>query len=307
MTKVQNYIVSFNFRPALTEFSFFQLNNNENFVQAAVSKAEFLRLSKSVFSPAIKKLKETCQSGLRASIFLNGSFLQFADQYAPELLAELKHLEEANSIEILGGSFYNSTITSLEFLEFSINKHKIIVKKLLGIKVESFYSPCGMYSDELGRIVDSLGFKNYLFEPPLWLTNDSELPLVFSNPGNKKLRLIPLGSSRLIQLSVDVFSKLHMKMKSKQVVADLGKSKNLKPFGSKYMVYSDSVLSLQKEPRYNSIMMHVKRLLGWSDTFQLLGLATDFDELTDVVSHEQTDGYLFFMNRLAEIELSETD
>ena len=105
---------------------------------------------------------------------ITGSALEQFDRYAPEVIDSFRELADTGSVEFLAETYYHSLASLANEGEFKhqVEKHVKAIEDHFGVTPKAFRNTEMIYSDSIGRMVYSLGFKTMLTEgrpPHPWL------------------------------------------------------------------------------------------------------------------------------------------
>jgi len=106
------------------------------------------------------------QPNFKLSLSITGTFLEQAEQFAPEVLDSFKRLVETGRVEMLAETYHHSLafFYSLKEFEAQVEKHRQKIREVFGVEVKVFRNTELAYNDELARWADGAGFKGVLAE-----------------------------------------------------------------------------------------------------------------------------------------------
>ncbi len=146
----------------------------------------FERVSDKCYLPANKVILESIQKHagadrpFKVAYSLSGIFLEQCQKYRPEVLDSFVKLVETGQVEVMEQTYYHS-LTSLyedrcEFYE-QVKMHKEQIWDIFGVIPTTFENTELIYSDDIARMVESMGYKavfaegvvenpNFVYRPP---------------------------------------------------------------------------------------------------------------------------------------------
>ncbi len=102
----------------------------------------------------------------KVTFSLSGVFLDQAEEYYPKVLESFKKLVQTGRVEILSETYYHSLSFLYSEKEFraQIQLHKEKIESIFGVTPQVFRNTELIYSDSIGKIIESLGYKGILTE-----------------------------------------------------------------------------------------------------------------------------------------------
>lgn len=100
------------------------------------------------------------------SFSITGTFIDQAQQFAPDVLESFKRLVQTGRAEIVAETYYHSLAFFFDREEFEVQvrAHQAKIREVFGVETTSFRNTELSYNDELGRWADDFGFKAILAE-----------------------------------------------------------------------------------------------------------------------------------------------
>ncbi len=100
------------------------------------------------------------------SFSITGTFIDQAQQFAPDVLESFKRLVQTGRAEIVAETYYHSLAFFFDREEFEaqVRAHQAKIRGVFGVETTSFRNTELSYNDELGRWADDFGFKAILAE-----------------------------------------------------------------------------------------------------------------------------------------------
>ncbi|OGD31521.1 alpha-amylase [Candidatus Azambacteria bacterium RIFCSPHIGHO2_02_FULL_52_12] len=102
----------------------------------------------------------------KISYSLSGVFLEQAERYAPEVLNSFYRLVQTGRVELLSETYYHSLAALYSFDEFErqVAMHRALIRKFFGVTPTVFRNTELIYSNEIARYAERLGFSGILAE-----------------------------------------------------------------------------------------------------------------------------------------------
>lgn len=102
----------------------------------------------------------------KVSLSITGTFMEQAEQWAPDVLDSFKALVATGRVEIVSETYYHSLafFYSRQEFERQVEAHRQKVRQLFGVETTVFRNTELAYNDELAKWADGYGFKGILAE-----------------------------------------------------------------------------------------------------------------------------------------------
>ena len=102
----------------------------------------------------------------KVSLSITGTFMEQAEQWAPDVLDSFKALVATGRVEIVSETYYHSLafFYSRQEFERQVETHRQKVRQLFGVETSVFRNTELAYNDELAKWADGYGFKGILAE-----------------------------------------------------------------------------------------------------------------------------------------------
>lgn len=135
-------------------------DRNNKFILERVSRKCYLPTNK-LFLKLLKKHPE-----MKISFSLSGIFLEQIEDDFPEVVKSFQDLVKTGRVEILSETYYHSLAFLYDQKEFErqVEMHRKKVWDLFGVVPQVFRNTELIYSNDLGRKIDAMGFKGILAE-----------------------------------------------------------------------------------------------------------------------------------------------
>jgi len=100
------------------------------------------------------------------SLSITGTWLDQAEMWAPELIAQIKSMVATGQVEIIGETYYHSLAFFYDEAEFDtqVDLHAQKIKSVFGVTPKVFRNTELAYNDRLAKWAESKGYKGILAE-----------------------------------------------------------------------------------------------------------------------------------------------
>ena len=139
----------------------------KRFLMLALMKI-FRKVAKKSYIPMnnlLEKLLKT-HPEFKFSFSITGTFIDQAQQFAPEVLESFKRLVQTGRAEIVAETYYHSLAFFFDREEFEaqVRAHQAKIREVFGVETTAFRNTELSYNDELAKWADNFGFKAILAE-----------------------------------------------------------------------------------------------------------------------------------------------
>jgi len=158
--------------------------NNDKILQKVAQKCYLP--ANALFLNLLRKHPE-----FKISFSFSGIFLEQLEKY-PEVLKSFQDLVDTGRVELLGETYYHSLAflySEPEFLR-QINLHEQIIKRLFGVKPQSFRNTELIYNNDVGLLAEKLGYRTVLAEGADHILGWKSPNFVYMPSGAKKIKLL---------------------------------------------------------------------------------------------------------------------
>ncbi|MGV9001788.1 MAG: glycoside hydrolase family 57 protein [Candidatus Saccharimonadaceae bacterium] len=102
----------------------------------------------------------------KVSLSITGTFIDQAQEWAPDVLESFKRLVATGQVEIVSETYYHSLAFFYSRTEFErqVEAHKQKIREIFGVETSVFRNTELSYNDELAQWADQYGFKGILAE-----------------------------------------------------------------------------------------------------------------------------------------------
>ena len=181
-------------------YSIFDVAHNSNYFSEKnySSKQSNERIFKKVleksYRPTLDLLEESLKKnpGFKISFSITGTWLEQAELWAPEIIAQLKRMIKTNRVEIVSETYYHSMSFFYDRDEFisQVELHQKKINQLFGVTPKVFRNTELAYNDSLAKWADDFGFKGILAEGWDKILGWRSPNFVYRPVGTKNLKLL---------------------------------------------------------------------------------------------------------------------
>lgn len=102
----------------------------------------------------------------KLSLSITGTFIEQAEQWAPDVLDSFKRIVATGQVEILSETYYHSLafFYSRKEFEAQVAMHRDKIREVFGVETQVFRNTELAYNDELARWAEEAGYKGILAE-----------------------------------------------------------------------------------------------------------------------------------------------
>jgi len=179
----------------LRRYRFFDIGENHDYFDEHNNRFIMRRIAQKCYLPMNELLLDLIgQYGdaFKVSFSLSGSAIDQFEEYAPEVLESFKKLNKTGNVEFLAETYSHSLASIINKSEFKkqVKKHAKKIEELFGQKPTTFRNTELIYSDDIGEIVEDLGYKLMLTEGAKHILGWRSPNFMYTNPVNPKLKLL---------------------------------------------------------------------------------------------------------------------
>jgi alpha-amylase len=153
----------------LKQYDCFQIGTHHDYYDDLRNESIFRRVAEKCYLPMNAKLLSLIRQHkgkFKVSFSISGTALLQMQAYAPETISSFQQLAATGCVEFLGETFYHSlasVYSKEEFIE-EINPHRQVVADLFGKPPMVFRNTELIYSNDVAKVIDDLGFTGVLCE-----------------------------------------------------------------------------------------------------------------------------------------------
>ena len=183
----------------LRNFRIFDIGTKDSYFETSSdtdlnNKRVFNKVAEKCYLPAnkmfLKLLKKYPE--FKISYSLSGVFMEQAEEFMPEVLESFQELAATGQVEILSETYYHSLsfLHSKSEFKSQIELHKKKIKEVFDVTPKIFRNTELIYNDEIGKIVEELGYKGILAEGADKILHDRSPNFLYKAHGTKDLKLL---------------------------------------------------------------------------------------------------------------------
>jgi len=179
----------------LRQFRFFDIGNDFHYFDDFTNRTILRRIADRCYLRANNVLLELIRrngGSFKVAFSISGTALDQMSQYAPEVIDSFKALAETGCVEFLAETCSHSlaSLSSEKEFKSQVKEHSAMIKKLFGVKPVTFRNTELLYSDTIGDMVASMGFKAMLTEGAKHILGWKSPNFVYTNAINPRLKLL---------------------------------------------------------------------------------------------------------------------
>lgn len=155
------------------EYSVFDVSNSSNYFDCDYSERQsneriFKKVAEKSYRPTLNLLEKNIKKhlGFRVSLSITGTWLEQAEKWGPDLIAQIKRLVSSGQVEILGETYYHSLAFFYNLDEFNVqvDLHADKIQQLFGVRPKVFRNTELAYNDSLAKWAEDKGYRGIVAE-----------------------------------------------------------------------------------------------------------------------------------------------
>lgn len=155
------------------EYSIFDVANDSNYYNDHYDSRQsneriFKKVANKSYRPMLNLLENNMQRfpEFKVSFSITGTWLEQAERWAPELIAQIDRMVKSGQAEIVGETYYHSLAYFYNLDEFNdqVLMHSQKIERLFGVTPKVFRNTEFAYNDSLAKWADEKGYKGILAE-----------------------------------------------------------------------------------------------------------------------------------------------
>lgn len=179
----------------LKTYRFFNMGNDHNYLDDFTNRSIMQKVARECYLPMnalLLNLIKKYDGALRCTFSITGSAVEQFKAYAPEVLESFKRLAETGCVEFLGETYSHSlsSLYSVEEFKQEVKLHSQMLKEEFGVKPTAFRNTELIYSDDIAKAVEGMGFKTMLAEGARHILGWKSPNFVYTDANDNKLRLL---------------------------------------------------------------------------------------------------------------------
>ena len=179
----------------LKTYRFFQMGNDHNYLDDFTNRAIMQKIARECYLPMnalLESLINEHKGAFKCTFSITGSAVEQFKAYAPEVLDSFKRLAATGCVEFLAETYSHSlsSLYSVDEFKQEVKLHTQMLKEEFGVKPTAFRNTELIYSDEIAKAVEGMGFKTMLAEGAKHILGWKSPNFVYSDAVDNKLRLM---------------------------------------------------------------------------------------------------------------------
>ena len=179
----------------LKTYRFFQMGNDHNYLDDFSNRSIMQKVARECYLPMnalLLNLIEQNKGAFKCTFSITGSAVEQFKAYAPEVLESFKKLAATGCVEFLAETYSHSlaSLYSVEEFKNEVKLHTQMLKKEFGVKPTAFRNTELIYSDDIAKAVEEMGFKTMLAEGAKHILGWKSPNFVYTDAIDNKLRLL---------------------------------------------------------------------------------------------------------------------
>ena len=176
-------------------YRFFQMGNDHNYLDDFTNRAIMQKIARECYLPMnalLESLINEHKGAFKCTFSITGSAVEQFKAYAPEVLDSFKRLAATGCVEFLAETYSHSlsSLYSVDEFKQEVKLHTQMLKEEFGVKPTAFRNTELIYSDEIAKAVEGMGFKTMLAEGAKHILGWKSPNFVYSDAVDNKLRLM---------------------------------------------------------------------------------------------------------------------
>ncbi len=176
-------------------YRFFQMGNDHNYLDDFTNRAIMQKIARECYLPMnalLESLINEHKGAFKCTFSITGSAVEQFKAYAPEVLESFKRLAATGCVEFLAETYSHSlsSLYSVDEFKQEVKLHTQMLKEEFGVKPTAFRNTELIYSDDIAKAVEGMGFKTMLAEGAKHILGWKSPNFVYSDAVDNKLRLM---------------------------------------------------------------------------------------------------------------------
>lgn len=149
----------------IRKFKVFDIGNSDSYIDYELNRSILDNVSNNLYvrtNNFLKKLIKKYEGKVEFSLSISGCTVEQLVQFRPDVLESFKELVDTKTIELIGGTYYNSLISHHILSEFEeqVNKNSNVLEKYLGQKPKVFRGASLNFNRDLIPVLKKLNFSS---------------------------------------------------------------------------------------------------------------------------------------------------
>ena len=179
----------------LKTYRFFNMGKDHNYLDDFTNRSIMQKIARECYLPMnalLESLIKQYNGAFKCTFSITGSAVEQFKAYAPEVLDSFKRLAATGHVEFLGETYSHSlaSLASPEEFKNEVKLHSQMLKEEFGVKPTAFRNTELIYSDDIAKAVEGMGFKTMLAEGAKHILGWKSPNFVYTDANDNKLRLL---------------------------------------------------------------------------------------------------------------------
>ncbi len=179
----------------LRNYKFFEIGNDHYYYDDYLNESILQKVAEKCYLPAnalMLELINKYKGKFKISYSISGIALDQFELYAPEVLESFRKLADTGNVEFLSETYSHSLVALKSKNEFQrqVESHKERIKFLFNVEPKVFRNTELIYSDEIGEMVQEMGYTGMLTEGAKHVLGWKSPNYVYTNAINPRLKLL---------------------------------------------------------------------------------------------------------------------
>ncbi|MEE1168405.1 MAG: glycoside hydrolase family 57 protein [Alistipes sp.] len=179
----------------LKTYRFFNMGKDHNYLDDFTNRSIMQKIARQCYLPMnalLESLVKKYDGAFKCTFSITGSAVEQFKAYAPEVLDSFKRLAATGHVEFLGETYSHSlaSLASADEFKQEVKLHTQMLKEEFGVKPTAFRNTELIYSDEIAKAVEGMGFKTMLAEGARHILGWKSPNFVYTDANDNKLRLL---------------------------------------------------------------------------------------------------------------------
>lgn len=158
------------------------------------NKAIIEKVARKCYLPANATLLQNIKNNpeFKVSFSISGTALEQFEKYTPEVIDSFKQLVDTGNVELLSETYYHSLASIYNEEEFvnQVLLHRKKIKELFGITPSVFRNTELIYSNEIAKMAEGMGYKGILAEGADGVLGWRSPTFVYKPIGTENIKLL---------------------------------------------------------------------------------------------------------------------
>ncbi len=176
-------------------YRFFDIGNDHYYYDDYANESFIQKIAESCYLPANHLLLQILNANkgkFKISFSITGVALEQFEIYAPEVIDSFKALAETGYVEFLAETYSHSlaSLQNQDIFEEQVKLHTEKIQELFGQQPKVFKNTEMIYSDEIGAMVENMGYKGMLTEGAKHVLGWKSPNFLYVNAINPRLKVM---------------------------------------------------------------------------------------------------------------------